>query len=141
MSPPHPRVSIQEPNLISDPKPTLPANPTQGDQTLNLAFDALSAADYSHAVSFVNESIDQGISSKEGQAEAYNLRATFKYVKPCFIKKRADGRFLIGDSEGAKTDLEKSLDILPSFVQSWVKIASVHMELGASILFGKGFIS
>lgn len=43
-----------------------------------LAFDALSAADYSHAVSFVNESIDQGISFKEGQAEAYNLRATFK---------------------------------------------------------------
>jgi import receptor subunit TOM70 len=41
-----------------------------------------------------------------------------------------NARFLIGDSEGAKIDLEKSLDILPSFVQSWVKIASVHMELG-----------
>lgn len=40
------------------------------------------------------------------------------------------GRFLIGDSLGAKTDLEKSLDLVPSFVQSWVKIASVHMELG-----------
>jgi import receptor subunit TOM70 len=61
-----------------DPKPTLPATPTQGDQTLMLAFDALSAADYSHAVSFVNEAIDQGVSWKEGQAEAYNLRATFK---------------------------------------------------------------
>jgi import receptor subunit TOM70 len=70
-----------------DPKPTLPANPTQGDQTLLLAFDALSAADYSHAVSFVNESIDQGISFKEGQAEAYNLRATFKYVLPLQMKK------------------------------------------------------
>lgn len=90
----------------------------------------MSAADYSHAVSFVNESIDQGISFKEGQAEAYNLRATFKYVPPLLNESCADGRFLIGDSEGAKTDLEKSLDILPSFVQSWVKIASVHMELG-----------
>jgi len=40
------------------------------------------------------------------------------------------GRFLIGDSIGAKADLEKSLDIWPEFVQSWVKIASVHMELG-----------
>jgi import receptor subunit TOM70 len=93
----------------------------------------LSAADYSHAVSFVNESIDQGISFKEGQAEAYNLRATFKCVprpSPFFNGNYADDRFLIGDSEGAKTDLEKSLDILPSFVQSWVKIASVHMELG-----------
>lgn len=39
-------------------------------------------------------------------------------------------RFLIGDSLGAKADLEKSLDIWPEFVQSWVKIASVHMELG-----------
>lgn len=39
-------------------------------------------------------------------------------------------RFLIGDSVGAKADLEKSLDLVPSFVQSWVKIASVHMELG-----------
>lgn len=41
-------------------------------------------------------------------------------------------RFLIGDSVGAKEDLEKSLDLLPTFVQSWVKIASVHMELGSS---------
>lgn len=50
----------------------------------------------------------------------------------------ADDRFLIGDSEGAKTDLEKSLDILPSFVQSWVKIASVHMELGKHLNISQG---
>ncbi|WWD07113.1 hypothetical protein V865_005210 [Kwoniella europaea PYCC6329] len=100
------------------PKPTLPENPSQGDQTLLLAFDALEAADYSHAVSFVNEAIDQGISSKDNEAEGYNLRGTFK--------------FLIGDSEGARQDLQKSLDIKPDFVQSWVKIASVHMELGDS---------
>ena len=43
-------------------------------------------------------------------------------------------RFLIGDSLGAKADLEKSLDLSPSFVQSWVKIASVHMELGGLTL-------
>nr|XP_019050831.1 mitochondrial outer membrane 72K protein [Kwoniella bestiolae CBS 10118]OCF29761.1 mitochondrial outer membrane 72K protein [Kwoniella bestiolae CBS 10118] len=99
-------------------KPSLPENPSQGDQTLSLAFDALEAADYSHAVSFVNEAIDQGISTKDNEAEAYNLRGTFK--------------FLIGDSEGARQDLQKSLDIKPDFVQSWVKIASVHMELGDS---------
>lgn len=39
-------------------------------------------------------------------------------------------RFLVGDSAGAKEDLEKSLEILPSFTQSWVKVASVHMEQG-----------
>lgn len=37
-------------------------------------------------------------------------------------------RFLVGDSAGAKEDFEKSLEVLPSFTQSWVKIASVHME-------------
>jgi import receptor subunit TOM70 len=105
---------------------------------LLLAFDALSAADYSHAVSFVNEAIDQGVSWKEGQAEAYNLRATFKQaVSSCeMMMIKLISRFLIGDSEGAKVDLEKSLDLWPSFVQSWVKIASVHMELGQDILSG-----
>lgn len=102
--------------IAPDAKPILPESPSQGDQTLLLALDALAAADYSHAVSFANEAIDQGISWKEGEAEAYNLRGTFK--------------FLIGDSEGARADLEKSLDLKPDFVQSWVKIASVHMELG-----------
>ncbi|WWC72734.1 uncharacterized protein I206_106698 [Kwoniella pini CBS 10737] len=100
------------------PKPALPENPSQGDQTLLLAFNALEAADYTHAVTFINEAIDQGISWKDGEAEAHNLRGTFK--------------FLIGDSEGARQDLQKSLDIKPDFVQSWVKIASVHMELGDS---------
>ncbi|WWD20858.1 hypothetical protein CI109_105335 [Kwoniella shandongensis] len=102
------------------PKPSVPSgnNPSQGDQTLVLAFEALEAADYTHAVTFVNEAIDQGISWKDGEAEAYNLRGTFK--------------FLIGDSEGARSDLQKSLDLKPEFVQSWVKIASVHMELGDS---------
>nr|ODN82370.1 mitochondrial outer membrane 72K protein [Cryptococcus depauperatus CBS 7841] len=97
------------------PKPKLPENPSQGEQTLSLAFDALEAADYPHAQSFINESIEQGINSKDIQAEAYNLRGTFK--------------FLMGDSEGARADLQQSLDLKPDFVQSWVKIASVHMEL------------
>ncbi|WOO81924.1 Mitochondrial import receptor subunit tom70 [Vanrija pseudolonga] len=97
-------------------KPVVPEKPTDGDNTLSLAFDALEAADYVHTVSLVNEAIEQGISTKQGEAEAYNLRGTFK--------------FLIGDSLGAKADLEKSLDLVPDFVQSWVKIASVHMELG-----------
>ncbi|GMK56693.1 hypothetical protein CspeluHIS016_0305330 [Cutaneotrichosporon spelunceum] len=101
------------------PKPKLPENPSEGDKTLDKAFDALEAADYTGTVKLVNEAIEQGISTKQGQAEAYNLRGTFK--------------FLIGDSNGAKTDLEKSLEIDPTFVQSWVKIASVHMELGDAL--------
>ena len=104
-------------------KPSLPASPSQGDSTLDLAFDALAASDYSHAVSLVHEAMDQGISTKEGEAEAYNMRGTF--------------RFLLGDSAAAKADLEKALELHPSFVQAWVKIASVHMELGdAASAFG-----
>ena len=39
-------------------------------------------------------------------------------------------RFLIGDTDGAKADLEESLQLVPSLTQAWVKIASVHMEQG-----------
>jgi import receptor subunit TOM70 len=60
--------------------PQLPDSPTTGDNTLQLALDALDAADYPHAVSLVNEAMEQGLSSNNGKAEAYNLRGTFKYV-------------------------------------------------------------
>lgn len=36
----------------------------------------------------------------------------------------------MGDVSGAKEDLYESIKILPSLTQSWVKIASVHMEQG-----------
>ena len=37
-------------------------------------------------------------------------------------------RFLTGDTDGAKADLEESVKLVPSLTQSWVKIASVYME-------------
>ncbi|TFK25899.1 ADP/ATP carrier receptor [Coprinopsis marcescibilis] len=94
----------------------LPVAPSQGDQTLQLALEALDAADYAHALSFVNEAIDQGISWDAGKTEAFNLRGTFK--------------FLIGDIDGSKSDLQTAINITPSSTQSLVKIASVHMEQG-----------
>lgn len=39
-------------------------------------------------------------------------------------------RFLTADVHGAKADLLESLTLNPSFVQSLVKLASVHMEEG-----------
>ena len=39
-------------------------------------------------------------------------------------------RFLTADVAGAKTDLEASLALVPGYTQSWVKLASVHMEQG-----------
>jgi import receptor subunit TOM70 len=41
-------------------------------------------------------------------------------------------RFLTGDVPGAKADLLASIDLVPSFSQSLVKVASVHMEQGDS---------
>ncbi|KAG9312498.1 hypothetical protein JVU11DRAFT_6888 [Chiua virens] len=98
------------------PLPTLPETPSQGDQTLLLAFEALEAADYPHTLSFVNEALEQGISWDIGRAEAFNLRGTF--------------RFLTADVRGAKADLQESLALNPSFTQSLVKLASVYMEEG-----------
>ena len=34
----------------------------------------------------------------------------------------------MGDVKGAKDDLMASVELVPSYTQSWVKIASVHME-------------
>ncbi|KAI0262104.1 ADP/ATP carrier receptor [Gloeopeniophorella convolvens] len=98
------------------PLPVLPENPTTGDNTLILSLEALAASDYAHSLSFINEAVEQGISWDAGKAEAFNLRGTFK--------------FLTGDTNGAKADLEESLRLVPSFTQSWVKIASVFMEQG-----------
>lgn len=100
------------------PRPTLvlPEPPSQGDQTLQLALAALDAADYPHALTLVNEAIEQGISFDAGKAEAFNLRGTFK--------------FLVGDIEGSKADLQTAINLAPTSTQSLVKIASVHMEQG-----------
>ncbi|KAF8510131.1 hypothetical protein BU17DRAFT_55688 [Hysterangium stoloniferum] len=100
------------------PQPQLvfPETLSGGANTLKLALDALGAADYAHAMTFVTEALEQDISWDAGRAHALNLRGTFK--------------FLMGDALGAKEDLEKSIEILPSFTQSWVKVASVHMEQG-----------
>ncbi|GAA5973994.1 hypothetical protein JCM11641_008202 [Rhodosporidiobolus odoratus] len=98
------------------PPPALPANPSTGDNTLQLAFEALSAKDFTHAFSLFNESLNQGISSPENKAEALNMRATFK--------------FIMSDAEGALKDLNEATSVAPRATQSWVKKASVHMELG-----------
>ncbi|KAH9895871.1 ADP/ATP carrier receptor [Cubamyces lactineus] len=98
------------------PLPQLPENPSQGDHTLLMAFEALQASDYAHAFTLVTEAIEQGISTDASKAEALNLRGTFK--------------FLMTDVEGAKTDFLESLQLDPTLTQTWVKIASVWMEQG-----------
>lgn len=100
-----------------DPDPELPENSeVQGDNTLKLALGALNARDYPHSLTLVNECIEQGLSTPLARAHALNLRGSF--------------RFLMGDSQGASDDLQAAIEAAPQFTQSWVKIASVHMEQG-----------
>lgn len=43
---------------------------------------------------------------------------------------RATFRFIISDAQGALADLDEATRVHPQDAQSWVKKASVHMELG-----------
>lgn len=43
---------------------------------------------------------------------------------------RATFRFIMGEAPSALADLDRSTTIYPEGVQSYVKKASVHMELG-----------
>lgn len=52
------------------------------------------------------------------EALALNLRATFTYLG--------------GDAQAALADLNKSVELQPSLVQSYIKRASLHLELGES---------
>ncbi len=56
----------------SKPKPELPANPSQGDETLLKAYGALEAKSYPHALTLFNEAIEQGLSNEDLEANAYN---------------------------------------------------------------------
>lgn len=96
--------------------PTIPDSAPQGDLTLKRAHEALQARDYPHALTLFSEAIEQGLSNKELEANAYNMRGTFMFV--------------IGLADKALADFDKSTELCPDYVQSWVKKASVHMELG-----------
>ncbi|EUC55777.1 outer membrane translocase receptor tom70 [Rhizoctonia solani AG-3 Rhs1AP] len=104
----------QRPNVI------LPDYATAGDHQFLEAQEALHELQFAKAHQLVNAALDGGLSEnwKEGLAEALNLRGTFK--------------FLMGDTPGAKADFLGSTQAWPDLVQSWVKIASVYMELNES---------
>ncbi|KAH9041843.1 hypothetical protein EDB84DRAFT_1436556 [Lactarius hengduanensis] len=105
------------------PLPTLPENPSTGDNTLILALEALGASDHVHSLSLINEAIEQGISWEVGRAEALNLRGSFKSVLPpsfCAVPTLLAYRSLMGDTNGTKADLEESMQLVPScFEEVW----------------------
>ncbi|CAD6891008.1 unnamed protein product [Tilletia laevis] len=95
--------------------PALPAQPSEGDNILLEAYQAIEKKDYVLANTKFTDALKAGLSEKELEAHAYNMRGTFK--------------FIIGDAPGALEDLNRSTELKPDYVQSWVKKASVLMEL------------
>jgi import receptor subunit TOM70 len=57
----------------------------------------------------------------EYEAFAYNMRGTFRYLR--------------GQNLEALSDLTKSVDLQPSLTQSFIKRASMHLELGKYLSF------
>lgn len=56
----------------------------------------------------------------EHEAFAYNMRGTFRYLK--------------GDNEDALADISKSLELDPNMTQSYIKRASMHLEMGKPLI-------
>ncbi|KAH8916256.1 TPR-like protein [Atractiella rhizophila] len=120
-----------------NPFPPLPATPSQGDETLELAFGAVKAADYTHAFTLLGEALEQGIDDQERLGLAQCWRGTFF--------------FILGDAKSAQEHIDIASSILDKVVdgpedseetrkrrrknrvQTWIKKASVHMELGETM--------
>jgi import receptor subunit TOM70 len=56
----------------------------------------------------------------ENEALAYNMRGTFRYLR--------------GENTDALSDLSKSIELQPSMTQSYIKRASMHLELGMFVV-------
>jgi mitochondrial import receptor subunit TOM70 len=68
---------------------------------------------YAEAAQSFDKAIEENNLDKH-EAFAYNMRGTFRYLK--------------GENEAALEDLNKSLELDPGLVQSYVKRASMHLE-------------
>jgi import receptor subunit TOM70 len=71
------------------------------------------AAEYQEASKAVERSLELN-DLGEYEALTYNLRATFRWLR--------------GDVEDAMEDINKSIELDPTFAQSYIKRASMHLE-------------
>ena len=111
----------------------MPEDPSIADNALINALHALQVSDYSHSWSFVIGALEEGLSNDTLKAEALNLRGTFKSASSSASLINASNltlRYLVNDVRAAEEDLLESINLIPSFAQSWIKIANMHMEQG-----------
>ena len=69
---------------------------------------------YTEAAAAFDRAVELG-DLGEHEAFAYNMRGTFSYLK--------------GDNEDALKDMDKSIQLKPTLTQSFIKRASMHLEL------------
>lgn len=82
-----------------------------------IAMGKKTGAGYEEAATSFEKALEAG-DLGDFEALALNMRATFTYLG--------------GNAEGALADLNKSVELQPSLVQSYIKRASLHLELGMS---------
>ncbi|KAE9378116.1 mitochondrial precursor protein [Stipitochalara longipes BDJ] len=79
------------------------------------AMDKKTGDGYEEAAAAFDKALELG-DLEEYEAFAYNMRGTFRYLR--------------GENLDALSDLTKSVDLQPSLTQSFIKRASMHLELG-----------
>ena len=77
------------------------------------AMDRRTGEGYTEAAECFDKAIEQK-DLEQHEALAYNMRGTFRYLR--------------GENDAALEDLNKSLELDPALVQSYVKRASMHLE-------------
>ena len=80
-----------------------------------IAMNRKTSDGYTEAAEAFDKALELG-GLDEHKAFAYNMRGTFRYLK--------------GDNEDALADLTKSVELNPVLTQSFIKRASMHLELG-----------
>lgn len=79
------------------------------------AMDKKTGDGYEEAAAAFDKALELG-DLDEYEAFAYNMRGTFRYLR--------------GENLEALSDLTKSVDLQPALTQSFIKRASMHLELG-----------
>ncbi|RDL37564.1 Mitochondrial protein-like protein import receptor tom70 [Venustampulla echinocandica] len=99
-----------------DDKTELAEDTGKGQLQLGLrAMEKKTGDGYEEAAAAFDKALDLN-ELGEHEAFAYNMRGTFRYLR--------------GENVEALSDLTKSIDLQPSLTQSYIKRASMHLELG-----------
>lgn len=84
------------------------------------AMNTKTAEGYTEAATAFDRALELG-DLGDHEAFAYNMRGTFRYLK--------------GDNDDALKDMDKAVELQPSLTQSYIKRASMHLELGTRYIY------